>query len=655
MALSRDIGSAEPFANQDSNFILPRTFDRYSRLLDAVLGGTIDHIWVVDCAGRLLYVGPACAQALGRDRAAMLGRTHQELDFPAQYVERLQREREQVLATGQPVFGVTEYMTVHGLRYYEYTLSPWHDPDGDVEAVLCTERDITEIWLARKAQQENECRLQQIAQAMKTAAEAEAVARESEERFRATFEQAAVGIALVGMEGDWLRFNRKLCDILGYTPDELLKLSYHDVRHPDEIEDGQRKVRPLLDGEVATYTVERRYFRKDGSIIWANLTISVVRAAGNSPSYYICVIEDITERKHQEAAIILLNRDLQHRVHEFETLVDTLPVAVYISDDPECKTMRGNTLAKEVLGNPPGSNLSNSAPEPERPESFRILRNGQETSAEELPMQLAARTGQPVRDVELDVVWSNGTTVNLYGNASPLFDEQGAVRGSIGGFVNISERRHYEHELQTANRRLQRAMQETHHRVKNNLQLIAALLELATDENTNGLPMGETRRLLHQILMLSGIHDILTNTAGSIQAQMDKLSSRELLERLLSLLKATAEHVRFESDVSDVALTIHQATALALISNELVNNAIKHGSSALRIVLTHRAGDVTLTVEDDGPGFPAQFDVQKAANTGLTLVQTLSRHDLRGDVIFENRIECGARVVVNFALPNSAV
>src|SRR3712207_4826773 len=127
--------------------------------------------------------------------------------------------------------------------------------------------------------------------------------RESEERFRATFEQAAVGISHNSLDGRWLRVNQRLCDIVGYSREELLEKTFQDITHPEDLDADLEKVHQLLAGEIGTASMEKRYFKKDGSIVWINLTISLVREPSGEAKYFIAVIEDITERKQAEEAL----------------------------------------------------------------------------------------------------------------------------------------------------------------------------------------------------------------------------------------------------------------------------------------------------------------------------------------------------------------
>jgi PAS domain S-box-containing protein len=127
--------------------------------------------------------------------------------------------------------------------------------------------------------------------------------RESEERFRATFEQAAVGITHVALDGRYLRVNEKFCDIVECDCDEILSHTFQDMTYPGDIPAQEELTDRLLRGEIATYTLEKRYVRRDGSLVWANLTVSLVRGTDGTPKYFMGVVEDITRRKQSEEAL----------------------------------------------------------------------------------------------------------------------------------------------------------------------------------------------------------------------------------------------------------------------------------------------------------------------------------------------------------------
>jgi len=133
---------------------------------------------------------------------------------------------------------------------------------------------------------------------------AEQALRESEERFRGTFENAAVGIAHVGIDGSWLRVNRRLCEIVGYSREELLEKTFQDITHPDDLQADLEQFGSLMSGGVGSYSMEKRYFHKNGHILWINLTTALQRDEAGEPLYCISVIEDINSRKHAEHALI---------------------------------------------------------------------------------------------------------------------------------------------------------------------------------------------------------------------------------------------------------------------------------------------------------------------------------------------------------------
>ena len=124
--------------------------------------------------------------------------------------------------------------------------------------------------------------------------------RANEERFRTTFEHAALGIAHVALDGRWLRFNQKFCDIAGYTREELLTKTFREITHPDDLDEDLEYTRQILSGEMSTYNLEKRYIRKDGNHVWVNMTVSLVRDISAEPDYFITVVEDISARKHSE-------------------------------------------------------------------------------------------------------------------------------------------------------------------------------------------------------------------------------------------------------------------------------------------------------------------------------------------------------------------
>lgn len=152
----------------------------------------------------------------------------------------------------------------------------------------------------------------------------------SETRFTATFEQAAVGIAHVALDGTWLNVNRRCSEIVGYSKEELLRLNFSDITHPDDLEADWALVRELLRGERETYSMEKRYITQDRRLVWVNLTVSLVRKPDGAPDYFISVIEDISLRKRildeRNELITQLEERVRQRTAELERLSMTDPL-----------------------------------------------------------------------------------------------------------------------------------------------------------------------------------------------------------------------------------------------------------------------------------------------------------------------------------------
>jgi|GEM_PF-737253 len=142
--------------------------------------------------------------------------------------------------------------------------------------------------------------------------------------FRHTFEQAAVGLAHITPAGRFLRLNRRFGDILGYSPAEMLKRTFQEITYPDDLETDLAQLQQVLAHEIQSYSIEKRYIRRDGSLVWVNLTVSLVRRPDGAPDYFIQVIEDITPRKRVEEA-------LRHSDERYRRLFEEAPVMYVIT------------------------------------------------------------------------------------------------------------------------------------------------------------------------------------------------------------------------------------------------------------------------------------------------------------------------------------
>ena len=248
------------------------------------------------------------------------------------------------------------------------------------------------------------------------------------------------------------------------------------------------------------------------------------------------------------------------------------------------------------------------------------------------------------------LIAKNGTEIFIDDSAAPIRDKEGNVRGAILVFRDVTHRKQIQKAQEALNIRLRRAMAETHHRVKNNLQVIAALVEVQLGDGEATVPVEAMQRVKQHVVALATIHDILTQEAKE-KGDADTLQTYDILGKLRPLLQDLVGEATLSFDIDNVSLPIRQGTSLAVLVNELVSNAVKHGDGLIEITLKELEGQqARLAVRDHGTGFPANFNPRKAANTGLELIDSLGRWDLHGTITYANHPEGGAVIAVTFPL-----
>ncbi|MGK0383954.1 MAG: PAS domain S-box-containing protein [Bacteroidia bacterium] len=178
---------------------------------------------------------------------------------------------------------------------------------------------------------------------------AEEELRLSEERHRAIYDQAYIGISRIAKMGRFLLVNERLCDMLGYNAEELYKKTFYELGVQDEVEESLVEWDQLLSGKIKNFSREQTYVRKDGELLSANVTVSLVRDANNSPNYFVAVFEDITERKEHELQLEesikekeVLLKEVHHRVKNNMQVISSILnlQSSYIDDETALSILR---------------------------------------------------------------------------------------------------------------------------------------------------------------------------------------------------------------------------------------------------------------------------------------------------------------------------
>lgn len=391
------------------------SYDRQSHLL---LESIADGFLIVDEEGRLTYVNSAVEQFLGMRREALLGREAWEV-FPEDIGLPFFWHCQRVMAEHIPIQFDARHQPPE--LWLDLRLSPL--PDGGVAAYVS---DITE----RKRQDQ--------------------LVHAEQAPFRAAFDHAAIGMMHVATDGRLLSVNDHFCAMLDRSREELLQLSVADITHADDRAAEKVQMRRLLRGERASYHMEKRYLRHNGTFVWCNLTVSLVKAAGGAamnPVYFSETIEDITQRKRQE-------RVLTRRLADLEHIFDIVPDAVTVYD-AKGRMVRVNAAARALLGletKPATLRMRGSTGYQQRlellDESLRPLLPG----AEPALRILRGETFSGNHTVDVRARTFDGRLLDLTTSGAPIRAPEGRIQGGVVITRDVTQQRAHE-------RRTRRALQ----------------------------------------------------------------------------------------------------------------------------------------------------------------------------------------------------
>ncbi|TAF05081.1 MAG: response regulator [Nostocales cyanobacterium] len=278
--------------------------------------------------------------------------------------------------------------------------------------------------------------------------------KENEEKLQSFVNANIIGILFGDIYGDIYRGNDEFLRIIGYTQEDLLggRIDWRNVTPPEFLYlDEQAIAQAQFSADGACVPYQKEYIRKDGSRVPVLVGFVLL---GEKRQKSVAFILDLSAREaaldelqKSKKKILNLNQKLQRRVTELQTLLDVIPIGIGIAKDPECQTINMNPAFTKLLKMQPHENGSLTAPLEERPTKFKLFHEGRELTEKEMPMQYSAAHGVEILDLELDVVYDDGTVINLLEYVTPLFDEDGQTRGCIGAFLDITERKQSENLL----------------------------------------------------------------------------------------------------------------------------------------------------------------------------------------------------------------
>jgi PAS domain S-box-containing protein len=528
----------------------------------------------------------------------------------------------------------------------------------------------------------------------------EAQLREANERFLLAFNNAPIGMALVGPDGRWLYVNPAVCRIVGYPAEQLMQLTFQDITHPDDLETDLELMHQVLADEIPSYSMEKRYFHSDGHVVWVNLHVSLVRAIDGSPRYFISQIEDVTERKNMEEALrresatVRLLRQVAVAANEaihpdeaFVTAIEAIcahtgsavghvyrrasdrnvlvPTGIWhLDDEVAFAEFRRATESCELM---PGEGLPGT-----------VLERGRAVLTSEVTTQLGPRvkeciargirsgfafpvlvgkeivavleffsTDMPDTDAELIEVMANiGTLLGRVVERAAIHEQQHALVVARSRFVANAA-----HELRTP---------------LATLRTVAGLLgsrrdDMDPDEIEQCCEILE-RQGRHLDTLVDDLLDLTAIEHGTPDAPIIPITVDALIEHAIAIAHPPAD-VTLETRLGAGIVVSGDLDRLTRVLVNLLTNAYRHGGP--NIVVTSSIDHVTavIAVEDDGDGVSEAVAAQlfepftratsrgdKGNGLGLAIARGIVEHH-GGTIAYEPRTPTGARFVVH--LPRS--
>src|SRR5712675_718007 len=393
--------------------------------------------------------------------------------------------------------------------------------------------------------------------------------RNSEARFRATFDNAAVGIAHVAPDGRWLRVNEPLCRILGYPADELLTKSFRDVTYPDDLAADLAKFELMREGKIGSYEVEKRDLRKDGAIIWCRKTVGSVRKGDGSIDYFVSVIEDISARKQAE-------KQLRENEERFRSSLLHSPLPISLFDDRE-QILAVSRSWLEQSGY--------SREELPRLEDWTIRAYGERSGEmlERLRKILIISTGPEARSAELMIRTKDGRERLWSFVTSPQATQSDGRRLFVCVAQDVTDRKAHEEQIHLL-------MGEISHRARNMLSLVQAIARQTAARE----PEGFIERFTERIQALAANQDLL------VRNEWQGVDVEELVRAQLAHF-ADLIGSRIAVQGPKLRLKAGSAQAIGLALHELATNAGKYGA------LSTDTGRVDVRWGTDGDTFPMSW------------------------------------------------
>ena len=468
---------------------------------------------------------------------------------------------------------------------------------------------------------------------------AEEALRLSEARFKGLAGNAPVGIYETDAVGKCLFVNARWCWKAGMSPDEAAGHGWVSAIHPD---DRDRVAAEWYAAAEAgqEFVSDYRFRTPEGRVTWLSGRAVGIRDEGGRVHGYIGTVMNVTARREAEAK-------LRASEERYRSVVEVLAEGIVLQDAGG-EIVAFNERAGTILGLTHDRLAGRTSQDPD----WRAIReDGSPFPGDEHPSMVALGSGRPVFDVLMGVERPTRERVWLSVNAVPFGD---SARQVVVSFHDVTEARRLNARILDSLREKDVMLREIHHRVKNNLAVIASLFHLQSGYTTDEPILRLLKEAQDRVRSMALVHEHLYNSADLGAVNFGEYA-RSLAEQLFRSYRLPNATVRLALDIGPVTLSIDQAVPCGLVLNELISNALKHAfpdrGGTLTVALETDGGDCILRVADDGVGVPADHLEGKPRSLGLRLIRTLARQ-LGGTLKFRP-VAHGTEVWLSFPIQQS--
>jgi len=553
--------------------------EKQLQLLNTAIEQSPVSVVITNIEGNIEYVNPTFTEITGYSFSELKGQNPRLLQSGFQKAE-FYEELWGKLLSGNHWFGEFHNKKKNGESYWESAvISPVKNKKGKIISYVAVKENITKRKLA------------------------EIELRESHEKFQKYFEIGSVGMCVTSIDKAWIDVNNQLCMMLGYSKEELSVLTWSEITHPDDLDADLILFNQIIKGEVDRYELDKRFIRKDGSVIYTHLSVTCQRHADHSINYFLASLIDITYRKRAEEELDF-QANLLSQIGESVIATDTTGMITYWNRAAEnlYGWLAEEAIGKNILDTTPTINNKHDAAE-----IFNSLTKGAKWSGEFL------------------VKRKDGSLFPALVHDSPIFDSQGKLSGVIGVSSDISDRKQVQNELINAKEKAEESdrlksafLANMSHEIRTPLNSIIGFSELLNDPYFDQEQKSEfIKTIIDQgnnlLTVISDIMDLSMLDSKQIVVRKEKFIAKRLINDLYNDYKLRArkkgiefkvnlpndcENIQFENDIFRIKQVI----------NNLISNALKFtgkGFVELGCYLTNNF--LEFYVKDTGIGTPKEY------------------------------------------------